>query len=56
VLLVGLPAKEVDGWWRTMFWLGTIPGFVIMGGMQFAAESPRWLGKVRIDFLGGLRF
>jgi len=46
VLLVGLPAKEVDGWWRTMFWLGTIPGFVIMGGMQFAAESPRWLGKV----------
>lgn len=27
--------------------VGTIPGFVVMGGMQFAAESPRWLAEVR---------
>ena len=32
--------------WRTMLWLATIPGVALIVGMQLAAESPRWLGKV----------
>jgi hypothetical protein len=30
-----------------MLWLATIPGVALIVGMQFSAESPRWLGKVR---------
>lgn len=32
--------------WRTMFWVATIPGGLLITGMQFCVESPRWLGKV----------
>lgn len=36
--------------WRTMLYAASIPGFLIVVGMQFAAESPRWLVKVgRLD-------
>lgn len=45
-LLIGIPAETDPHWWRTMFWLATIPGVALMAGMQVAAESPRWLGKV----------
>lgn len=34
-----------------MLWLATIPGVALIVGMQFAAESPRWLGKVCNVFL-----
>lgn len=29
-----------------MFWIGSVPGLLLIGGMQLAAESPRWLVKV----------
>lgn len=45
-LLIGLPAETDPHWWRTMLWLAAIPGVALMVGMQFAAESPRWLGKM----------
>lgn len=45
-LLIGLPAETDPHWWRTMLWLATIPGVALMVGMQFAAESPRWLGQM----------
>ncbi|KAG0558406.1 hypothetical protein M758_10G024400 [Ceratodon purpureus] len=45
-LLIGLPAETDPHWWRTMLWLATIPGVALIVGMQFTAESPRWLGKM----------
>jgi sugar porter (SP) family MFS transporter len=45
-LLIGIPAETDPHWWRTMLWLATIPGVALIVGMQFAAESPRWLGKM----------
>ncbi|KAM0832239.1 hypothetical protein ACQ4PT_065023 [Festuca glaucescens] len=36
--------------WRTMLYAACVPGFLIVAGMQFAVESPRWLAKVgRLD-------
>ncbi|GAB4860705.1 hypothetical protein Ancab_035867, partial [Ancistrocladus abbreviatus] len=36
--------------WRTMLYIASIPGFVLIFGMQFAVESPRWLCKAgRLD-------
>ncbi|MCO5551011.1 hypothetical protein L7F22_004506 [Adiantum nelumboides] len=32
--------------WRTLFWIAIIPGVLLILGMQFAVESPRWLSKV----------
>jgi hypothetical protein len=32
--------------WRTMLYAACVPGFLIVAGMQFAVESPRWLAKV----------
>lgn len=29
--------------WRTMFYVGVIPGLVLLTGMLFLPESPRWL-------------
>lgn len=50
VLLIGVPAETDPHWWRTMFWIGSVPGLLLIGGMQLAAESPRWLVKVgRLD-------
>ncbi|KAL2650798.1 hypothetical protein R1flu_018926 [Riccia fluitans] len=45
-LIFGIPAETDPHWWRTMFWVATLPGLLLIGGMQFAVESPRWLGKV----------
>eukprot|EP00246_Nothoceros_aenigmaticus_P015513 TRINITY_DN649_c0_g1_i3.p1 TRINITY_DN649_c0_g1~~TRINITY_DN649_c0_g1_i3.p1 ORF type:complete len:449 (+),score=64.82 TRINITY_DN649_c0_g1_i3:251-1597(+) len=50
VLLIGVPVETDPHWWRTMFWIGTIPAALLIGGMELAAESPRWLVKVgRLD-------
>ncbi|KAL3700840.1 hypothetical protein R1sor_018862 [Riccia sorocarpa] len=45
-LIFGIPAETDPHWWRTMFWVATLPGLLLIGGMQYAVESPRWLGKV----------
>ena len=40
-------ADQEDGW-RSMFWTGFIPAVILMVGMFFVPESPRWLiGKGR---------
>ncbi|KAL5537781.1 hypothetical protein UlMin_044437 [Ulmus minor] len=44
-LLVGIPVKEIAGWWRICFWLSTIPAAILAVGMVFCAESPHWLYK-----------
>ncbi|CAM6082925.1 unnamed protein product [Calypogeia fissa] len=45
-LVLGIPSETDPHWWRTMFWLATIPGALLVTGMQFCVESPRWLGKM----------
>ncbi|XP_050379261.1 probable plastidic glucose transporter 2 [Argentina anserina] len=44
-LLVGIPVKEIAGWWRVCFWLSTIPAAILALAMVFCAESPHWLHK-----------
>ncbi|CAM8925869.1 unnamed protein product [Rhodiola kirilowii] len=44
-LLVGIPVKEIAGWWRVCFWLSTIPAFILSLAMFFCVESPSWLYK-----------
>ncbi|HEY5371771.1 MAG TPA: sugar porter family MFS transporter [Hanamia sp.] len=29
--------------WRPMFYMGMVPGFILLGGMFFLPETPRWL-------------
>lgn len=36
-----------------MLYAACVPGFLIVFGMQFAVESPRWLAKVPYDLLWG---
>ncbi|BFI24319.1 hypothetical protein MPTK2_1g10400 [Marchantia polymorpha subsp. ruderalis] len=45
-LIFGIPAETDPHWWRTMFWVATLPGLLLIVGMQYAVESPRWLGNV----------
>ncbi|XP_021275365.1 probable plastidic glucose transporter 1 [Herrania umbratica] len=45
-LFLGIPAEDDPHWWRTMFYIASIPGFLLSLGMQFAVESPRWLCRV----------
>ncbi|KAH9575063.1 hypothetical protein CY35_01G092500 [Sphagnum magellanicum] len=44
-LVAGLPAHSVPGWWRACFWISTVPACLLALGMEFCAESPRWLFK-----------
>ncbi|CAK9871193.1 unnamed protein product [Sphagnum jensenii] len=44
-LVAGLPAPTVPGWWRACFWISTVPACLLALGMEFCAESPRWLFK-----------
>ncbi len=32
--------------WRACFWISTVPACLLALGMEFCAESPRWLFKV----------
>lgn len=34
--------EQADGW-RSMFWAGFIPAAILLAGMLFVPESPRWL-------------
>lgn len=44
-LLIGIPSKDIAGWWRVCFWLSSIPATVLAVAMEFCAESPYWLYK-----------
>ncbi|XP_062100120.1 probable plastidic glucose transporter 2 [Humulus lupulus] len=44
-LLVGIPVKDIAGWWRVCFWVSTIPDTILALAMIFCAESPSWLYK-----------
>eukprot|EP00897_Mesotaenium_endlicherianum_P005098 jgi/Mesen1/4616/ME000236S03868 len=44
-LAASFPLATNPGWWRTCFWFGTAPAVMLLGGMQFCAESPRWLAE-----------
>eukprot|EP00250_Pteridium_aquilinum_P018069 c23925_g1_i1 orf=362-2026(-) len=46
VLILGIPSETDPHWWRTLFGIAIIPGILLIIGMQFAVESPRWLSKV----------
>ncbi|XP_040383802.1 probable plastidic glucose transporter 1 [Oryza brachyantha] len=49
-LSLGIPSESDPHWWRTMLYAACVPGVLIVVGMQFAVESPRWLAKVgRLD-------
>lgn len=45
-LFLGIRSEDDPHWWRSLLYFASIPGFLITLGMQFAAESPRWLYKV----------
>ncbi|KAL5768816.1 hypothetical protein ACOSP7_015360 [Xanthoceras sorbifolium] len=44
-LFIGVPVKEVVGWWRICFWVSTLPAAILALAMFFCAESPHWLYK-----------
>ncbi|KAK3210693.1 hypothetical protein Dsin_015399 [Dipteronia sinensis] len=44
-LVIGIPVKEIVGWWRICFWVSTIPAAILALAMFFCAESPHWLYK-----------
>uniref|UniRef100_A0A0C9SAU7 TSA: Wollemia nobilis Ref_Wollemi_Transcript_1834_2037 transcribed RNA sequence n=1 Tax=Wollemia nobilis TaxID=56998 RepID=A0A0C9SAU7_9CONI len=44
-LVLGVPCETDSYWWRVMFRIASVMGFVLMVGMQFVVESPRWLAK-----------
>ncbi|XP_044466343.1 probable plastidic glucose transporter 1 isoform X2 [Mangifera indica] len=45
-LFLGIPAEDDPHWWRTMFYIASLPCVGLALGMQFAVDSPRWLCKV----------
>ncbi|KAI4379411.1 hypothetical protein MLD38_005713 [Melastoma candidum] len=44
-LLVGLPVKDIVGWWRVCFLVSIVPASILAISMFFCAESPHWLYK-----------
>ncbi|KAG5021395.1 hypothetical protein JHK85_017737 [Glycine max] len=44
-LFIGIPAKEIVGWWRICFWVSVIPATMLALFMEICAESPHWLFK-----------
>ncbi|KAJ4708463.1 Major facilitator superfamily protein [Melia azedarach] len=44
-LLIGIPVKEISGWWRVCFGVSTIPAAILALAMILCAESPHWLYK-----------
>ncbi|XP_059661123.1 probable plastidic glucose transporter 1 isoform X2 [Cornus florida] len=45
-LFIGIPSENDPHWWRMMLYIASVPGFLLIIGMQFAVDSPRWLCKV----------
>ncbi|KAK9133215.1 hypothetical protein Scep_012743 [Stephania cephalantha] len=49
-LLFAIHTETDPHWWRDMLYIASVPGLILIIGMQFAVESPRWLCKVgRLD-------
>ncbi|KAL2617512.1 hypothetical protein AAZV13_08G190200 [Glycine max] len=44
-LFIGIPAKDIVGWWRICFWVSVIPATMLALFMEICAESPHWLFK-----------
>ncbi|WCJ42499.1 Major facilitator superfamily protein [Euphorbia peplus] len=44
-LIIGIPVREIAGWWRVCFWVSAIPAGLLVFAMMFCAESPHWLYK-----------
>lgn len=44
-LVIGIPVKNIVGWWRVCFWVSTIPAAILALAMMFCVESPHWLYK-----------
>ncbi|KAJ0030109.1 hypothetical protein Pint_13207 [Pistacia integerrima] len=44
-LFIGIPVKEISGWWRICFWVATIPAGILALAIVFCPESPHWLHK-----------
>ncbi|XP_057454319.1 probable plastidic glucose transporter 3 isoform X2 [Lotus japonicus] len=44
-LFIGIPSKEIVGWWRICFWVSVIPAIILALFMEICAESPYWLFK-----------
>lgn len=44
-LVAGLPVAVIAGWWRICFWIAVVPAALVVLGMEFCSESPRWLFK-----------
>ncbi|XP_061951626.1 probable plastidic glucose transporter 2 [Populus nigra] len=44
-LFIGIPVREIAGWWRICFWVSTVPAGILALSMMFCAESPHWLYK-----------
>ncbi|XP_042496015.1 probable plastidic glucose transporter 2 isoform X2 [Macadamia integrifolia] len=44
-LFIGIPAKDIVGWWRVCFWVSAVPAAILALAMVFCAESPHWLYK-----------
>ncbi|XP_017608571.1 probable plastidic glucose transporter 2 isoform X1 [Gossypium arboreum] len=44
-LFIGIPFREIAGWWRICFWVSTVPAGILAFAMIFCAESPHWLYK-----------
>ncbi|KAK7389558.1 hypothetical protein VNO78_24703 [Psophocarpus tetragonolobus] len=44
-LFIGIPAKDIVGWWRICFWVSIIPATILALFMEICAESPHWLFK-----------
>ncbi|XP_031099984.1 probable plastidic glucose transporter 1 [Ipomoea triloba] len=49
-LFLGIPSENDPHWWRILFYIASVPGLLLVFGMQYAVESPRWLCKAgRVD-------
>ncbi|KAF2304844.1 hypothetical protein GH714_039153 [Hevea brasiliensis] len=44
-LFIGIPVREIAGWWRICFWVSAIPAGILALAIGFCAESPHWLYK-----------
>ncbi|XP_015571786.2 probable plastidic glucose transporter 2 isoform X1 [Ricinus communis] len=44
-LFIGIPVREINGWWRICFWVSAIPAGLLALAMVFCVESPHWLYK-----------
>ncbi|XP_031106351.1 probable plastidic glucose transporter 3 [Ipomoea triloba] len=44
-LVIGIPSKDIFGWWRICFWVSVVPAALLAVLMELCVESPHWLVK-----------